>query len=155
MIREPAADRSHYFAEAYRTASHTAMTKLTPRQVRARQALWRGSEIHFLPVAERMIFIRGFAAAPKPEQQQQLITGISQRMQAFGQHCGTAGNPRCYKFADRDGYVCSGRRINLTGFLGHSYSGCNGIANRRKQPGRSAPDSFPRDDVRLWLESAW
>jgi len=60
-------------------------------------------------MAERMSRIRRTLAALLPDEKQDLVAGIHQRMNRFGVHGGRSGNPGGDKFRDRDGEIARKR----------------------------------------------
>ena len=59
-----------------------------------------------------MPFIGRLAAMPNSHQQNKFIAGVDRGMDAFGQHCGAAGNARHNKFACRNGDIRHDRGVN-------------------------------------------
>jgi hypothetical protein len=68
-------------------------------------------DIGGLAVAEGMPFVHGALAAPHADEQQEIVAGVDERMDALGQHRGTAGHRRdqelghCNGDVSRDGDV--------------------------------------------------
>jgi hypothetical protein len=66
-------------------------------------------EIGLHAMAERMSRIRRTLAALLPDEKQNLVAGIHQRMNRFGVHGDRSGNPGGNKFRDRDGEIARER----------------------------------------------
>ncbi len=91
-------------------------------------------EVKLFAVTERVIFVRGSFALMHAQKEQAAVARVHDRMNAFGNHRGAAGEGRGGKLGCGNGNVGDNRRVNRLIRFGH----------RLTRSDRSMPGRFPR-----------